>query len=160
WSVASAATAFAAGFRGLFAARAAVGIGEASYYPAGTALLSGYFPHSERARVMSRWQAGQIVGMALAFALSAVFVHLFGEALGWRVVFFVAGPPGLVLGVLMWLAADAPAAPAASAKASARSTPSAATSLTVPAQPQPIRAPRLSTRIGAVLRLRTVWLVI
>jgi MFS transporter, Spinster family, sphingosine-1-phosphate transporter len=146
WSVASAATAFAQGFRGLFVSRAAVGVGEASYYPAGTALLSGHFPHEERARVMSRWQAGQILGLALAFALSAAFIHVFGEGLGWRAVFVVAGLPGLMLALLMWFVADAPATPVTA------SSPSVSHATT---------APRGTwARVAAVLRLHTVWLVI
>lgn len=147
WSVASAATAFAQGFRGLFVSRAAVGVGEASYYPAGTALLSGHFPHKERARVMSRWQAGQILGLALAFALSAAFVHVFGEALGWRAAFVVAGLPGLMLALLMWFVADAPAMPVTAAR-----SPSASHATPAPHGTW--------ARVAAVLRLRTVWLVI
>ena len=41
-----------------FAARAVLGIGEASYYPAGTALLGDYFRKEGRARAMSVWAAG------------------------------------------------------------------------------------------------------
>src|SRR5579884_1111523 len=55
WSIFSAYTAFARGFGELFASRIGVGIGEASYLPAGTALLSTYNPIEKRAREMSRW---------------------------------------------------------------------------------------------------------
>jgi MFS family permease len=97
---------------------------------------------------MSRWQAGQILGLALAFALSAAFVHLFGEALGWRAVFVVAGLPGLVLALLMWFVADAPATPVTASRSPA-------------ASPHAATAPRgMWARVGAVLHLRTVWLVI
>ncbi|MGH2515246.1 MAG: MFS transporter, partial [Ktedonobacterales bacterium] len=109
WSVMSAATAFVRGFGGLVATRAAVGVGEASYFPAGTALLSSYYPLKSRARAMSRWGTGQLVGTTLAFVLAALFYRLFGEALGWRVAFLVAGIPGLALAVLMWRVPDAPA---------------------------------------------------
>ncbi len=43
WSIASGVTGLANGLPLLFATRAGVGIGEASYYPAGTALLSAYY---------------------------------------------------------------------------------------------------------------------
>jgi MFS family permease len=158
WSVASAASAFAGGFGALFASRAAVGVGEASYYPAGTALLSAYFPLRLRARIMSRWGAGQLLGMALAFALSALFVHLFGASLGWRAAFLVAGLPGLALAALMWLIPDQPLR-GASRGATLPSSPAAHaggsgthTALALPSRPL--------ERIGAVLRIRTIWLVI
>src|SRR5262249_34074781 len=95
WSLASGATAFIRGYAGLFLTRAGVGIGEASYYPAGTALLSAYFPQERRARTMSRWSAGQLVGIAAAFALSGLFLHLFGGQVGWRLVFLLTSPPRL-----------------------------------------------------------------
>jgi MFS family permease len=108
WSVMSASTAFVRSFGGLFFTRVAVGIGEASYFPAGTALLSAYFPIERRARAMSRWGAGQICGATLAFALSTVFYRWLGEDLGWRAAFLVSGVPGLVLACLMWFVPDAP----------------------------------------------------
>ncbi|HLZ21927.1 MAG TPA: MFS transporter [Ktedonobacterales bacterium] len=114
WSLMSAATAFVRGFSGLVLTRAAVGIGEASYFPAGTALLSNYYPLKTRARAMSRWGTGQIFGAMLAFVLAALFFHLFGETLGWRVAFLVAGIPGLALAVIMWRVPDAPTHPATS----------------------------------------------
>ncbi len=154
WSIASAASAFAGGFRGLFASRAAVGVGEASYYPAGTAMLSAYFPLKLRARVMSRWGAGQLLGMALAFALSAAFVHHFGASVGWRAAFLIAGPPGLVLAALMWWTADGPTAPAPGVPV--RSSHETASDQ----HGGPTRTPSSLDRIVAVLHIRTVWLVI
>ena len=108
WSVASGATGLATGLPLLFATRAAVGIGEASYYPAGTALLSAYFSLERRARVASRWASGQLVGVALAFGLSALFAALLGPQVGWRVAFLVTAIPGFVLAACMWFVADAP----------------------------------------------------
>ncbi|HET8851340.1 MAG TPA: MFS transporter, partial [Ktedonobacteraceae bacterium] len=53
WSLATAATAFATTFLTMLLARAILGIGEAGYFPAGTALMSDYFSRSTRSRVMS-----------------------------------------------------------------------------------------------------------
>src|SRR5437879_10323659 len=44
WSIATLFTGFARSYFQLFLSRAIVGIGEASYYPAGTSLLSHYSP--------------------------------------------------------------------------------------------------------------------
>src|SRR5260370_26081446 len=62
WSLATLFSGLAANYVQLFLSRGAVGIGEASYYPAGTSLVSDYFPKEQRGRVMSIWGAGSPVG--------------------------------------------------------------------------------------------------
>src|SRR5437667_10240202 len=47
WSLATAFTAIASSFWWLFISRMVLGIGEAGYYPAGTALLSDYFSRTK-----------------------------------------------------------------------------------------------------------------
>jgi MFS transporter, Spinster family, sphingosine-1-phosphate transporter len=96
WSVATLFTGFARTFAQLFLSRAAVGIGEASYYPAGTSLLSDYFPKGQRSRVAAIWGAGSTVGIAIGFAGGG----LIAERYGWQKAFFVAAVPGLILAVL------------------------------------------------------------
>ena len=108
WSVASGLTGVATGLPLLFVTRAGVGIGEASYYPAGTALLSAYYSLERRARILSRWSSGQLVGVALAFAVSAGLSALLGPTVGWRVAFLVSAIPGFLLAALMWFVADGP----------------------------------------------------
>jgi MFS family permease len=108
WSLFSAATALARTSFGLFVTRIGVGVGEASYYPAGTALLSGYYPISKRARILSRWASGQVVGAVLAYGLSALFLKLLMPNVAWRVLFLVTALPGFALGVIMWFVADHP----------------------------------------------------
>ena len=158
WSLASIGTGLARGFAGLFAMRAGVGIGEASYYPAGTALLSAYFPLEQRARVMSRWQTGQLVGGALAFALSAALLVALGPSLGWRVAFLITGPPGLLLAYLMWRVADNPPHAPGESSAYARKPPAQAEVATATTAGDQART--ALGRIRAVLSIRTVWLVI
>ena len=92
WSVATFLTGFARTYAHLFLSRAAVGIGEASYYPAGTSLLSDYYPKEQRSRIMSIWGAGSTVGIALGFAGGGYLADLFG----WRTAFFICGGPGLL----------------------------------------------------------------
>jgi len=108
WSVASGLTGVATGLPLLFVTRAGVGIGEASYYPAGTALLSAYYSLEKRARIVSRWSSGQLVGVALAFGVSAGLSILLGPTLGWRIAFLVSAVPGFILAALMWFVADDP----------------------------------------------------
>ncbi|MGO8946558.1 MAG: MFS transporter [Ktedonobacterales bacterium] len=160
WSVASGATGLAMGLPLLFVTRAAVGIGEASYYPAGTALLSAYYSLERRARIASRWASGQIVGVALAFGVSAALAALIGPTAGWRVAFMFSAVPGFLLAGLMWFVADAPA------KAPGESSSYAPLVNEELREEQALGLPRL--RLAAhdlwltlrdVARIRTIWIV-
>ena len=96
WSVATALAGFARNYVGLFAARAAVGIGEAAYGTISPALLADYFPRAQRGRVFAVFFAAIPIGSALGYVVGG----LVDQYLGWRQAFFVAGVPGLVLAVL------------------------------------------------------------
>ena len=96
WSVATLFTGFARSFVQLFASRAVVGVGEASYYPAGTSLISDYFPKEQRSRVMAIWGAGSAVGIAVGYAGGGIIA----DRLGWRAAFFFAAVPGLIFAIL------------------------------------------------------------
>lgn len=96
WSVATLLSGFARNYFQLFLSRAVVGVGEASYYPSGTSLLSDYFPKEQRSRVMSVWGAGSTIGIAIGFAAGGFIA----EKLGWRAAFFFAAVPGLLFAML------------------------------------------------------------
>jgi MFS family permease len=96
WSLATLLTGLTTNFLQLFVTRAILGIGEASYYPAGTSLLGDLFPREQRARAMSIWSSGTAVGIALGFAGGGLLAAHFG----WRMAFFCTAGPGLVFALL------------------------------------------------------------
>jgi predicted MFS family arabinose efflux permease len=96
WSLATLFTGLARSYLQLFLARAVLGIGEASYYPAGTALLGDYFKKEGRGRAMSIWAAGTAVGIAVGFAGGGIVASI----LGWRAAFYMTAVPGLVFALL------------------------------------------------------------
>ena len=96
WSLATLFTGFSRNFLQLFLSRAVLGIGEASYYPAGTSLMSDYFPKEQRGRVMSIWGAGSTLGIAVGFAGGGYIADKFG----WRNAFFFAAVPGILFAIL------------------------------------------------------------
>ena len=100
WSIATAFTALATNFITLFLSRMVLGIGEAGYFPAGTALMSDYFSRTRRSRIMSWWSVGQLVGILVGFEIGGVVAGLFVGS--WRLAFLITGIPGLILAFLAW----------------------------------------------------------
>jgi MFS transporter, Spinster family, sphingosine-1-phosphate transporter len=96
WSLATAFAGFATSFGALLVARASVGIGEAAYGTIAPSLLSDYYPADRRGRIMAIFFCAIPVGSALGYVVGGIMdVHF-----GWRIAFFVAGIPGLVLAAL------------------------------------------------------------
>jgi MFS family permease len=104
WSLATAAAGLAKSFASLFAARAAVGIGEAAYGTIAPSLLADYFPKEKRGRIYAIFFCAIPIGSALGYIVGGYAdTHL-----GWRSAFFVAGLPGLLLAFLALTLPDPP----------------------------------------------------
>ncbi|MBI5239525.1 MAG: MFS transporter [Elusimicrobia bacterium] len=96
WSLATAASGLARGFAGIFAARAAVGIGESCYGAVSPAFVAEHFPPERRGRILAYFSLAIPVGSALGYILGGAL----GQAWGWRHAFFAVGLPGLALMLL------------------------------------------------------------
>src|SRR5204863_8528361 len=118
WSFATALAGLARSYAGLFAARAAVGIGEAAYGTISPALLADYFPRERRGRAFAVFFAAIPIGSALGYIVGGLVDHYFG----WRQAFLVAAVPGLVLAALAWRLYDPPRGAQDSAAGSAPGT--------------------------------------
>jgi MFS family permease len=104
WSAATALAGFANSFFHLFLARAAVGIGEAAYATISPSILADWFPKDRRGRVFAVFFCAIPVGSALGYIVGG----LVDQHFGWRMAFFVAGIPGLLLAVLCLRLKDPP----------------------------------------------------
>jgi MFS transporter, Spinster family, sphingosine-1-phosphate transporter len=104
WSMATALGGLARSFAGLFAARAAVGVGEAAYGTIAPPLLADLFPKEKRGRVFAIFFAAIPIGSAAGYVIGG----LIDQRFGWRAAFLVAGLPGLVLALLCLLLKDPP----------------------------------------------------
>src|SRR5438876_5618269 len=98
WSVATILAGFTRNFLQLFSVRSVLGIGEAGYAPASLSLLGDFFSKEKRARILSYWSAGTLLGTAIGLALGG----LVADAFGWRYAFFIVGFPGLIAAFLAW----------------------------------------------------------
>jgi MFS family permease len=104
WSLMTALCGFAGSFMTLFLARMGVGIGEAGAYPPSTALLADYFPPERRGRVYAVLASAIPAGVFAGFLIGG----LASQHWGWRAALQIAGLPGLLLGLLVYLTVREP----------------------------------------------------
>ncbi|WP_028218872.1 MFS transporter [Paraburkholderia oxyphila] len=92
WSLATAATGVANGFKSLVALRVALGVGEAGAYPSNAGIASKWFPRRERATVAGIFDSGSKLGGAIALPLIAAMLVTFD----WKLTFALTGVLGLI----------------------------------------------------------------
>jgi MFS family permease len=102
WSIATASCALTHNFAQLFAARTAVGVGEAGYAPGGTAMISALFPERMRSMMVGFWTAALPLGSALGIMLGGFIAARYG----WRHAFGIVALPGLVIAILFFFIKD------------------------------------------------------
>jgi ACS family hexuronate transporter-like MFS transporter len=98
WSLAGVATAYMGNFRGLLAARFALGIGEAGNFPSSIKSIAEWFPKKERAFATGLFNAGTNVGIIITAALIPWMTLKYG----WRMSFMTTGVLGFVVLILWW----------------------------------------------------------
>jgi MFS family permease len=97
WSVFTLATAWCGSFSMLVTVRALTGLGETFYFPAAMVLISDYHSRQTRSRAMSWHQSSVYAGTILGSWVAAMLAERFG----WRFPFFLFGPVGVVLAVVL-----------------------------------------------------------
>jgi len=102
WSLATALSGIAPGYRSLLAARTVVGIGEASFGTVSPGLISDFFSKERRGRVLSYFYLAIPVGSAIGYLLGGIL----GFHFGWKAAFLMVGAPGLLLAVAVWFLRD------------------------------------------------------
>lgn len=93
WSAATAACGFVGSFAQLFAARMAVGIGEAGGVAPAYSIITDYTPPERRARALAIYSFGIPIGSALGI----VFGGLIASKINWRFAFIAVGIAGVLL---------------------------------------------------------------
>ncbi|MEM9743281.1 MAG: MFS transporter [Pseudomonadota bacterium] len=109
WSVMTMLCGAAQNFLQLFLARVGVGIGESACSPPSHSLIADYFPPERRASAMGIYGAAVPMGAFIAYAGGGWVVEHFD----WRVAFFAAGLPGVLMAfVVLWLVREPRGTPA------------------------------------------------
>jgi MFS transporter, ACS family, hexuronate transporter len=99
WSLAGMSTALVRGFPGLLAVRAALGIAESGFVPAGVKAGAQYLPPHQRTFGTAFNQVGITIGTIIAPLLAAGI----GAAYGWRYAFALSGALGFLWLPLWWI---------------------------------------------------------
>lgn len=99
WSGMTALSGIAQNFIQLLLARIGVGVGEAGCTPAAHSLIADLAPPEKRASAISFYSLGIPIGGLLGMVIGG----LIADAYGWRVAFFVAGIPGILMALVVWL---------------------------------------------------------
>lgn len=104
WSGMTALSGFAQNFWHLALARMGVGIGEAGGTPPATAMIADIFPPKRRALALGIYTTGISFGILIGFILGGAIAANYG----WRIAFFVAGVPGLIVALVLFLTVAEP----------------------------------------------------
>src|SRR5262249_55846753 len=102
WGAATFLSGLAPSYGQLCAARAMVGIGEASYGPTASAMVSDLFPRHRRGLVNALFNAA----IPLGGAIGVMAGGLVGSRYGWRTAFLLVGLPSFALMALAWRLGD------------------------------------------------------
>ncbi len=115
WSAATMFSGLAGHLGTLIAARAFVGIGEASYATLAPTIIDDITPPAKKGKTLAIFFLAVPVGSACGYLLGGILQ----EAWGWRAAFFVAGGPGVALALLCLLIDEPVRKPHEHAEASA-----------------------------------------
>lgn len=118
WSIATVFCGLANNFWRLFAARMAVGVGEATLSPAAYSIIPDYFTPQRLGFAMSVYSCGVTLGGGLAMLVGGFVVQwaasanpvlpMLGQIAAWKVPFLVVGLPGLLIAALIMLTVREP----------------------------------------------------
>ena len=104
WSAMTGLFGMAVNYAMLFAARVGTAVGEAGGSPPSHSLISDYFPKNRRGTAFSIYALGVPIGSSVGAALGGWG----NQTLGWRMTFILAGVPGIVIALILWLTVKEP----------------------------------------------------
>jgi MFS family permease len=104
WSGATVLCGATTSYAQLALARMGVAAGEAGANPCSQSMIADLYPREKRGTPLAIWNASTSAGIAFGLFLGGWLA----QSLGWRVVFFVVGLPGLILAALLFFTTREP----------------------------------------------------
>jgi len=104
WSLATVGSGLAVNKWMLYATRFFIGVGEAGCLVIGPTLLSDYFSKEVRGRILSIFFLALPLGGATGYIAGAQIT----KHLNWHWAFYIAGAPGFLVAILIWMLVDPP----------------------------------------------------
>jgi MFS transporter, ACS family, tartrate transporter len=111
WGIVSASTAFVTGAYSYYAARFALGLAEAGFFPGVTYYLAEWFPPQYRARMLAWFLVAIPASSLIGAPISGLILEMDGiwGLRGWQWLFIMEGVPAVLLGlVVLAVLADRP----------------------------------------------------
>lgn len=102
WSACSIISGFAKSLPVLLFARCGLGVGEASFAPTATSLITSWFKKSQWGRVLGFFNTAASMGIFLG----SLFSGYMAVTYGWRAALIALGIPGIILGIMALLLPD------------------------------------------------------
>jgi len=119
WSAATAACAFATGFKSLFAMRGLTGAGVSLKGPCALSMISDLVPRQKYPTAISIFNFGIVLGSATSLIIGGTLIGMFdgrtftlapGIVLrDWQMIFLLVGAPGILVALLVMLTVREPA---------------------------------------------------
>ncbi|MET0986837.1 MAG: MFS transporter [Steroidobacteraceae bacterium] len=119
WSALTAATGLVRNYVELMLTRGVIAAAESASNPGALSLLSDFFDRKSRVLAIGIYYSGPSLSIVAGFIL----LGLIAENFGWRIAFFVAGMPGLLLALVILLTTKEPQREGSSANEEAASAP-------------------------------------
>ena len=104
WSCMTALCGIAANYWQLVITRTAVAISEAGSTPTTLSMITDYYPKEQRSLAISMLAVGAFIAPLFAVAGGAWIAQQYG----WKMAFFMAGVPGIILALLLWTTVPEP----------------------------------------------------
>lgn len=119
WSAATVWSGLAKNFVQLFAARMAVGVGEAVLSPSAFSMIGDSFPKEKRGLPIAVYSMALVIGASVANLISSgvltwarsvgqISMPVFGEIETWQFIFIIVGLPGFLLALIFFFLRDPP----------------------------------------------------
>ena len=119
WSAATAACAFATGFKSLFAMRGLTGAGVSLKGPCALSMISDLVPRHKYPTAISIFNFGIVLGSATSLIIGGTLIGMFdGQTFSlplgivlkdWQMIFLLVGAPGILVALLVMLTVREPA---------------------------------------------------